>query len=65
MHLSFELIRHCSLFDDPDAEERKLYIQYWQAKLAPNKDIEFPDSLVKDIADMTDKFSFAFLKEAL
>lgn len=54
-----------SLFDDPDPTERKLYCQYWQNKLASNDEIDFPDSLLDEIVDITDKFSFAFLKEGL
>jgi len=54
-----------SKFDDPDEEERKLYAQYWQNKLATNPDIDFPDRLVSKVANLTDKFSFAYLKEAL
>lgn len=57
--------RSSSKFDDPDREERKLYVQYWQNKLKSNKSIDFPDSLVDEIVDDTDKFSFAFLKEVL
>ena len=53
------------MFDDPDPEERKLYVLYWQNKLKSNKNIEFPDSLVGEVVQWTDKFSFAFLKEAL
>ncbi|PCH41484.1 nucleoside triphosphate hydrolase protein [Wolfiporia cocos MD-104 SS10] len=52
------------LFDDPDREERALYAKYWQQKLASNKSISFPDSLVDDVATWTPKFSFAYLKEA-
>ncbi|KAJ7178962.1 P-loop containing nucleoside triphosphate hydrolase protein [Mycena filopes] len=52
------------LFDDPDLEERKLYVRYWQNKLKTNKDIEFPDSLVDEVAEQTQQFSFAYLKEA-
>ncbi|KAI0327751.1 P-loop containing nucleoside triphosphate hydrolase protein [Cubamyces sp. BRFM 1775] len=52
------------LFDDPDEEERTLYIQYWQNKLKNNKDVDFPDSLVKEVASKTSGFSFAYLKEA-
>ncbi|KAJ7490432.1 P-loop containing nucleoside triphosphate hydrolase protein [Mycena galericulata] len=52
------------LFDDPDREERALYVKYWQTKLKSNKDIDFADSLVDEVADMTAKFSFAYLKEA-
>ncbi|KAF8165526.1 P-loop containing nucleoside triphosphate hydrolase protein [Crassisporium funariophilum] len=51
-------------FDDPDEEERKLYAQYWQRKLASNKEIDYPDPLVDEVAKLTDKFSFAYLKEA-
>ncbi|KAF7798910.1 hypothetical protein EIP86_010138 [Pleurotus ostreatoroseus] len=51
-------------FEDPDAEERKLYVQYWQRKLHSNKSISFPDQLVDEVVKATDKFSFAYLKEA-
>lgn len=54
-----------SNFEDPNEDERALYAQYWQKKLASNKDINFPDSLVTRIAQSTDRFSFAYLKEAL
>ncbi|KAJ7129496.1 P-loop containing nucleoside triphosphate hydrolase protein [Mycena epipterygia] len=52
------------LFDDPDREERALYVKYWQEKLQNNDAIDFPDTLVDEVADQTDKFSFAYLKEA-
>ncbi|KAF7352640.1 ATP-dependent Zn protease [Mycena venus] len=52
------------LFDDPTYEERVLYVKYWQNKLKGNKNIEFPDSLVDEVAKDTDQFSFAYLKEA-
>ena len=42
-----------------------LYAEYWQTKLKDNKDVSFPDSLVLVIADETEGFSFAYLKEAL
>lgn len=54
-----------SLFDDPDRDERALYAKYWQDKLKDNKDISYPDSLVDEVASSTNKFSFAYLKEAL
>ena len=53
------------LFDDPDRDERALYAQYWQEKLKNNKDVDFPNTLVDEIASSTNKFSFAYLKEAL
>ncbi|EEB92940.1 hypothetical protein MPER_08474, partial [Moniliophthora perniciosa FA553] len=52
------------LFDDPDRDERILYAQYWQNKLRSKNTVDFPDSLVGEIADATSKFSFAYLKEA-
>ncbi|KAG7449020.1 P-loop containing nucleoside triphosphate hydrolase protein [Guyanagaster necrorhizus] len=52
------------LFGDPDQEERGLYAKYWQRKLQANKDVSFPDSLVNEVAAATDRFSFAYLKEA-
>ncbi|KAI0729314.1 P-loop containing nucleoside triphosphate hydrolase protein [Fomitopsis betulina] len=52
------------LFEDPDRDERALYAKYWQHKLKGNKDIDFPDRLVDEIAHITNKFSFAYLKEA-
>lgn len=54
-----------SLFSDPDLDERVLYAKYWQGKLKNNKDIEFPDSLLFEIAELCEGFSFAYLKEAL
>jgi hypothetical protein len=54
-----------SKFDDPDSEERTLYVRYWQKKLENNKEISFPEDLVKEVVDTTKRFSFAYLKEAL
>lgn len=51
-------------FDDPDFEERTLYVEYWRKKLQGNKSIDFSDDLVREIAEATDRFSFAYLKEA-
>ena len=38
--------------------------QYWRNKLKNKKSIEFPSKLCDAIADITDDFSFAYLKEA-
>ncbi|KAI0411056.1 ATPase [Xylaria grammica] len=51
-------------FPDPDLEQRIAYCKFWQGKLADNKDVEFPDELCKAIAEITDKFSFAYMQEA-
>lgn len=54
-----------SEFDDPDAEERTLYVRYWQKKLENNKEILFPEDLVNEVVGSTEHFSFAYMKEAL
>lgn len=51
-------------FPDPDLKERIAYCHFWQSKLSDNKDIDFPDKLCDAIADITDKFSFAYMQEA-
>ena len=51
-------------FPEPNLEERIQYCHYWQAKLADNKDIEFPDELCTAIAKITNNFSFAYIQEA-
>lgn len=42
-----------------------LYAKYWQEKLKDKDEISFPESLVEEVADLTQGFSFAYLKEAL
>ncbi|TRX88414.1 hypothetical protein FHL15_010670, partial [Xylaria flabelliformis] len=51
-------------FPDPNLEQRIAYCKFWQGKLADNKDIEFPNELCEAIAEITDKFSFAYMQEA-
>jgi transitional endoplasmic reticulum ATPase len=51
-------------FPNPNLKERTAYCKFWQRKLSDNKDIEFPDKLCKAIAEITDKFSFAYMQEA-
>ena len=41
------------------------YARYWQNKLKDSENIDFPDELAASIADNTDGFSFAYLKEVL
>ncbi|KAL7817556.1 P-loop containing nucleoside triphosphate hydrolase protein [Trichoderma aethiopicum] len=52
------------LFPDPDFAQRVAYARFWQAKLADNKSVAFPDKLCAAIADITDGFSFAYMQEA-
>ncbi|CRK34848.1 hypothetical protein BN1708_019633, partial [Verticillium longisporum] len=52
------------LFPDPNVDQREAYCRFWQAKLKSNKEIEFPDRLCRAIAEITDRFSFAYIQEA-
>lgn len=52
------------LFPLPSTEERVLYCEYWRSKLASKPSIKFPKKLCPAIADITEDFSFAYLKEA-
>ncbi|RPB14101.1 P-loop containing nucleoside triphosphate hydrolase protein [Morchella conica CCBAS932] len=51
-------------FPLPSMDERKAYCKYWKHKLEGSDKIDFPDSLVDKIAEWTEDFSFAYLKEA-
>jgi transitional endoplasmic reticulum ATPase len=52
------------IFDDPTRDERIQYSEYWRSKLRNNKKVDFPKELSAKIADITDDFSFAYMKEA-
>lgn len=51
-------------FPDPDEKQRVAYAKFWQAKLADNQDIEFPDAICDGLAEITKGFSFAYMQEA-
>jgi len=51
-------------FPLPVFKERVTYCEYWRQKLADNDDLDFPQELKVPIAELTDGFSFAYLKEA-
>ena len=51
-------------FTLPAHAERVRYAEYWRSKLIKNRKVDFPDGLASAIADLTDGFSFAYLKEA-
>jgi len=62
------------LFPDPSFDQRVQYAQYWRQKLNKpeagdqendSKDkIDFPESMCKAVASITDRFSFAYIQEA-
>ncbi|SLM35966.1 P-loop containing nucleoside triphosphate hydrolase [Lasallia pustulata] len=51
-------------FPLPVMAERVQYCEYWRHKLQSNPKVEFPERLSSAIADITDGFSFAYMKEA-
>lgn len=51
-------------FTLPAMSERIQYCDYWRSRLATNKAIDYPPELSKAIAELTQDFSFAYLKEA-
>jgi len=52
------------LFALPTRDERVQYCDYWRNKSKTNDKIDFPPTLSGMIADITDGFSFAYMKEA-
>ncbi|KAF2820336.1 proteasome-activating nucleotidase [Ophiobolus disseminans] len=50
-------------FKIPELEERRLYAEYWRSKLLANETVEFPEALAGVVAQLTEGFSFAYLKE--
>lgn len=51
-------------FLPPSTEQRRDYAELWRAKLEKNMEIDFPMKLCDAFADMTEGFSYAYLKEA-
>ncbi|KAF3033097.1 hypothetical protein E8E12_004668 [Didymella heteroderae] len=50
-------------FKIPGEDERRMYVEYWRRKLLKNETVEFPEELCGIIADLSEGFSFAYLKE--
>lgn len=50
-------------FKIPGEEERRLYTSYWRKKLLKNQTVDFPEELCDVIAQLSEGFSFAYLKE--
>ena len=50
-------------FKIPGEEERRLYAEYWRGKLLKNDTVDFPEELAGIVAQLTEGFSFAYLKE--
>ncbi|KAF2471070.1 proteasome-activating nucleotidase [Lindgomyces ingoldianus] len=50
-------------FKLPGEEERSAYTAYWRKKLLKNDTVVFPEELCPIVAQLTEGFSFAYLKE--
>jgi transitional endoplasmic reticulum ATPase len=50
-------------FKIPGTEQRIAYAEYWRKKLLKNKTVAFEEELCPIIAQLTDGFSFAYMKE--
>jgi transitional endoplasmic reticulum ATPase len=50
-------------FKIPGARERVLYCEYWKKKLERNSSVDFEPKICDVVAQLTDGFSFAYLKE--
>ena len=52
-------------FRVPSRESRIAYCEYWRAKLTANDDFDFPEDVCPVIADITEGFSYAYMKELI
>lgn len=50
-------------FKLPNNAQRKRYADYWGAKLTKNPRVDFNDAVAQYVADLSDGFSFAYMKE--
>jgi transitional endoplasmic reticulum ATPase len=50
-------------FDRPSHHERAMYARFWSKNIPGTSEANFPNELCDAIADVTDGFSFAYLKE--
>jgi len=50
-------------FKVPSRTEREAYAKYWFNKLKDNEEVGFKEEMCSVVADLTDEFSFAFMKE--
>jgi AAA+ superfamily predicted ATPase len=52
-------------FRIPSRENRIAYCQYWRTELLANDEFEFPEDVCEVVADITDGFSYAYMKELI
>lgn len=51
-------------FKTPSLEERVRYCDWWRSKFADNPDLQTDATVSERVAELTEGFSFAYLKEA-
>ncbi|PON22921.1 ATP-dependent Zn protease [Trichoderma gamsii] len=50
-------------FKLPNEDERIAYCRYWRQKFSESDTVDFPDEMCTVIAQLTEEYSFAYLKE--
>ena len=50
-------------FSMPSEEERLAYCHYWRQKFVDSDEVDFPEEICHAIATLTERFTFAYLKE--
>jgi transitional endoplasmic reticulum ATPase len=47
----------------PSEDERLAYCRYWRQKFIDSDEVDFPEEICHAVAKLTEKFTFAYLKE--
>lgn len=47
----------------PTEDERLAYCRFWRQKFVDSDEVDFPDEMCRVVAQLTDRFTFAYLKE--
>jgi transitional endoplasmic reticulum ATPase len=50
-------------FSLPNEDERLAYCRYWRQKFIDSDEVDFPEEICHAVAKLTEKFTFAYLKE--
>jgi transitional endoplasmic reticulum ATPase len=50
-------------FSLPNEDERLAYCRYWRQKFIDSDEVDFPEGICHAVAKLTEKFTFAYLKE--
>jgi transitional endoplasmic reticulum ATPase len=50
-------------FAPPNEDERRAYCRYWRQKFVDEDGVDFPEEVCHAVAKLTERFSFAYMKE--